>query len=117
MGFNVYIGNVSLNYVVLRRTRNGAYQLGELDGAVSQLRYATFHLIPYHARSLSFITVTHVVDGDDLASHNDDDTSVGGAGLSNDESTREGRYFKTPGGVTMAYALSSETSHMMPGLP
>jgi len=103
--------------IVLRRTRNGAYRLGELDGAVSRLRYAAFHLIPYHARSPSFITVTHVVDGDDLASHDDDDTSVGGAGLSNDESTREGRYFKTLGGVTMAYALSSETSHVTPGSP
>jgi len=76
--------------IVLQRTRNGAYQLGKLDGAVSQLRYAAFRLIPYHTRSPSFITVTHIVDGDDLASHDDDDTSVGGAGLSNDESTREG---------------------------
>jgi len=76
--------------IVLRRTRHGTYQLGELDGAVSRLRYAAFRLIPYHARSLSFITVTHVVDGDDLTSHDDDDTSVGGTGLSNDESTREG---------------------------
>jgi len=103
--------------IVLRCTRNGAYRLGELDGTVSRLCYAAFRLIPYHARSPSFITVTHIVDGDDLASHDDDDTSVGGAGLSNDESTREGRYFKTPGGVTMAYALSSETSHVTPGSP
>jgi len=82
-----------------------------------QLHYAAFCLIPYHACSPSFITVTHVVDGDDLASHDDDNTSVGGTGLSNDESTWEGQYFKTPGGVTMAYALSLEMSHVTPGLP
>jgi len=103
--------------IVIRRTRYGAYRLAELDGAVSRLRYAAFRLLPYHARSPSFIPVTHVVDGDDLASHDDDDTSSGGAGSFNDESTREGRYFKTPGGVTMAYALVSETSHVTPGSP
>ena len=79
--------------IVIRRTHYGAYRLGELDGAVSRLRYAAFRLIPYHARSPSFIPVTHVVDGNDLASHDDDDTSGGGAGLSDDESTQEGRYF------------------------
>jgi len=73
--------------VVLQCTRNGAYQLAELDSAVSRLCYAAFRLIPYHARSLSFITVTHIVNGNDLTSHNNDDTSVGGAGLSNDELT------------------------------
>jgi len=103
--------------IVIRRTRNGTYRLGELDGAVSRLRYATFRLIPYHARSPSYISVMHVVDGDNLASHDDDDASGGGAGSSSDESTREGRYFKTPGGVTMAYTLSSETSHVTPGPP
>jgi len=97
--------------------RNGTYQLAKLDGAISWLCYTAFRLIPYHACSPSFITVTHVVDGNELASHDDDDTSVGGAGLSNDESTREGQYFKTPGGVTIAYALSLETSHVTPGSP
>jgi hypothetical protein len=54
--------------VVVRRTRNSSYRLAELDGAVSKLRYAAFRLIPYHARSLSFIPVTRVVDRNDLAS-------------------------------------------------
>ena len=103
--------------IVIQHTRNGTYRLGKLDSAVSWLHYAAFCLIPYHARSPSFISVTHIVDGDDLTSHNDDNASVGGAGSSSDELTQEGRYFKTPGGVMMAYALSSETSHMMPGLP
>ena len=57
------------------------------------------------------------MDGDDLASHNDDNTSIGGVGSSSDKLTWEGRYFKTPGGVMMAYALSLETSHMTLGLP
>ena len=54
--------------VVVRRTRNGAYCLAELDGVVSKLRYAAFQLIPYHARSPSFIPVTCVIDRDDLTS-------------------------------------------------
>jgi hypothetical protein len=54
--------------LVIRRTRNGAYRLAELDGAVSQLRYTAFRLVPYHARSPSYIPVTRVVDRDDLAS-------------------------------------------------
>jgi transposase InsO family protein len=61
--------------LVVRRTRNGAYRLAELDGAVSRLRYAAFRLIPYFARSLSFIPVTRVVDRDDLASVIADDNS------------------------------------------
>jgi Integrase zinc binding domain len=52
--------------VVVRRTFSGSYRLAELDGAVSKLRYATFHLIPYHARSHAFIPVTRVLDRDDL---------------------------------------------------
>ncbi|KAJ8591966.1 hypothetical protein M405DRAFT_692039, partial [Rhizopogon salebrosus TDB-379] len=34
--------------VVLRRTIGGSYLLAELDGSVSQLRYAAFQLLPYH---------------------------------------------------------------------
>jgi hypothetical protein len=54
--------------VVIWRTHNGAYHLAELDGMVSKLRYTAFRLIPYHARSPSFILVTRIVDCDDLAS-------------------------------------------------
>jgi transposase InsO family protein/molybdopterin converting factor small subunit len=78
--------------VVLRRSRNGAYRLGELDGAVSSLRYAAFRLIPYYARSQSSIPVTQVVDSDRIASIEYDDTSLRGAGShsDDDESTQEG---------------------------
>jgi len=57
------------------------------------------------------------MDGDDLAFHNDDDTSRGGAGSSSDESTQKGRYLKTLGGVMMAYVLGLQTNHVTPGLP
>ena len=52
--------------VVVKRTRNGAYRLAELDGAVSRLRFAAFRLIPYHARSRSTISVTRLLDSEDL---------------------------------------------------
>jgi len=98
--------------VVLQCTCNGAYCLGELDGMISKLRYAAFRLIPYYARSQSFIPVTHVVDGDDLASLEFDDTLARGADLRGDESTQEGRNLNPRGGVRMEYVLTSETSPM-----
>jgi transposase InsO family protein len=52
--------------VVLRRTRNGAYRLAELDGAVSRLRYAAFRLVPYFSRSRTSIPVTRLIGRDDL---------------------------------------------------
>jgi len=98
--------------VVLRHTRNGTYRLGELDGAISKLRYAAFRLIPYYAHSRSFIPVTHVVDGDDLTSLEFDDTLERGADPCSDESTQEGRNLNPRGGVRMVYALTSEMSHV-----
>jgi hypothetical protein len=96
--------------VVLRRTRNGAYRLGELDGAILKLRYAAFRLIPYHSRSQSHITVTRIVDGEDLASLEHDDTpSTRGAGGISDALTREGQNLNPPGGVRPASATASET--------
>ena len=113
---NLNMDKMKLRYlgpmVVLRRTRNGTYCLGELDGAISKLRYAAFRLIPYYAHSQSFIPVTHVVDGDDLASLKSDDTLARGADPRGDESTQEGRNLNPWGGVRMEYALISETSPM-----
>jgi hypothetical protein len=40
--------------VVLRHTQNGSYRLAELDGTVSNLRFAAFCLVPYHSRSRSY---------------------------------------------------------------
>jgi hypothetical protein len=68
--------------VVLRRTRNGAYRLAELDGAVSKLRYTAFHIVPYFARSHTSIPVTCIVDREDLtavaqdAVHDDADPQI-----------------------------------------
>jgi len=52
--------------VVIRRTRNGAYHLAELDRAVSKLRYTAFQLVPYFARSCTSIPVMCILDCDDL---------------------------------------------------
>ena len=59
--------------VVVKITRNGAYRLAELDGAVSRLRFAAFRLVPYHARSRSVISVTRLLDSDDVDSLNNDE--------------------------------------------
>ena len=64
-----YIGPM----VVLRRTKNGSYCLAELDGTISNLRFAAFCLVPYHARSRSSISVTCLVDRNDLARVNIDE--------------------------------------------
>jgi hypothetical protein len=52
--------------VVVRRTPNGTYQLAELDGAISRLHYAAFHLVPYHACSRTSIPVTHLIECEEL---------------------------------------------------
>ena len=52
--------------VMVKRTRNGAYCLASLDGTVSCLCFTAFRLIPYHARSHSTISVTCLLDSDDL---------------------------------------------------
>jgi len=61
--------------IVARRTRNGAYRLAELDGAVSKLRYAAFRLVPYLARSRTSIPVTRILDREDLTGIINDDAT------------------------------------------
>lgn len=58
--------------VVLRCTQNGSYRPAELDGTVSNFRFAAFCLVPYHARSRSSIPVMRLVDHDDLPRVNAD---------------------------------------------
>ncbi len=58
-----YIGPM----VVVRRTQNGSYRLAELDGTISNLCFAAFRLVPYHARTRTSIPVTRLVDRSDLA--------------------------------------------------
>jgi hypothetical protein len=62
--------------VVVRRTRNGAYRLAELDGAVSKLRYAAFRLVPYFSRSRTSIPVTRILDREDLVSVIEEDAAA-----------------------------------------
>jgi len=72
--------------VVVKKTRNGAYRLAELDGAVSKLRYAAFRLVPYHTRSRSVISVTRLLDSDDLAAldNADEDSDIAEEDLTGD---------------------------------
>ena len=44
--------------VVVKRTKGGSYILGELDGALSKLRFAAFRLLPYLPRDLMAVPVT-----------------------------------------------------------
>jgi hypothetical protein len=53
--------------VVIRRTRNGAYILTELTGAVSKLPYAAFCIIPYLPCSKISIPVTSLVNNTDIS--------------------------------------------------
>ena len=46
--------------VVMRRTYGGSYILAELDGTVSKIWYAAFHLLPYHPCSHERIAVTRL---------------------------------------------------------
>jgi len=100
--------------VVLQCTCHGAYRLSKLDRAILHLHYTTFRLIPYHACSRSFIPVTQVVGGDDLASLKHNDSSVREAGYSGDELTREGQILNPLGGVMPVVALALETSRWTP---
>lgn len=47
-------------FIVIRRTKGGAYTLAELDGSVSQLRFAARRLIPYFLRSKSILPSSNV---------------------------------------------------------
>jgi hypothetical protein len=53
--------------VIIRRTPNGLYRLAKLDGTVLKLHFATFHLVPYYARSYTSIPVTCLVEHATLA--------------------------------------------------
>jgi hypothetical protein len=52
--------------VVIHHIPNGLYRLAELDGTISELQFAAFHLVPYHAHSHASIPVMHLVEHDTL---------------------------------------------------
>jgi len=47
---------------VVQRSRNGAYILAEVNGTVSCLKFAAFHLIPYCSHSQKYLEITEFVD-------------------------------------------------------
>ena len=96
--------------VVVKKTRNGAYRLAKLDGAVSRLCFAAFRLVPYLARSRSVISVTHLLDPDDLEALNVADEASEGA--DEDPLTEDGQNFDPPGGVTPTNSLSLKPSFL-----
>ena len=51
---------------VVRRLRNGAYTLAEVNGTILRLKFAAFHLISYHPRSQKYLEITELVDQGDL---------------------------------------------------
>jgi hypothetical protein len=52
--------------VVISHSINGAYHLAEVDGSVSKLKFAVFHLIPYHPRSPSTLEVMQFINVDQI---------------------------------------------------
>jgi hypothetical protein len=56
--------------VVIKRTKGGSYVLGELNGALSKLRFAAFRLLPYQPRNLKAVPVTKFtkIVGEDVES-------------------------------------------------
>ncbi|KIJ35634.1 hypothetical protein M422DRAFT_262031 [Sphaerobolus stellatus SS14] len=57
--------------VVIRRTRNKAYILAELDGAIHKNPYAAFRLIPYYPLSHTINPITSLVDATDIPQDDD----------------------------------------------
>jgi hypothetical protein len=53
--------------VVVSRSQGGSYQLAELDGTLSKLKFAAFHIIPYHPRSPTSIKVTQFINPQTLS--------------------------------------------------
>jgi len=51
---------------VVRRSRNSAYILAEVNGTVLRLKFAAFRLIPYRPCSRKYLEITEFVDQRDL---------------------------------------------------
>jgi hypothetical protein len=64
--------------IVVRRTKGGSYILGELDGTLSNTRYAAFRLLKYHTRDPVSIPITMVMDAETIekASRIEDDVNT-----------------------------------------
>ncbi|THU94359.1 hypothetical protein K435DRAFT_567803, partial [Dendrothele bispora CBS 962.96] len=53
--------------MVIKRSTGGNYQLADLNGAISRIKYAAFRIIPYHARSPNRLRVTEFLEPEGLA--------------------------------------------------
>jgi hypothetical protein len=58
--------------IVVSRSQGGSYRLAEVDGAVSKLKFAAFHIIPYHPRSPTSLDVTQYLNIKHLSGTVDD---------------------------------------------
>ena len=60
--------------LVVHRSEKGSYRLAEIDGTLSKLKFAPFHLIQYHARSNKQLNITKFIDAKDITEiYNDED--------------------------------------------
>ncbi|KXN92431.1 hypothetical protein AN958_07990 [Leucoagaricus sp. SymC.cos] len=65
--------------VVVRCLHSSAYILAEINGTISQLKFAAFQLISYHPHSCKCLDITKFMDPKDLGSIEDND--IAGSGV------------------------------------
>jgi len=59
---------------VVWRSRNGAYILVEVNRTVLHLKFAAFHLIPYHSCSRMYLEIMEFVDKKDIDKEEEEET-------------------------------------------
>jgi len=59
---------------VVWRSRNGAYILVEVNRTVLYLKFAVFHLIPYHPCSRMYLEIMEFVDKKDIDKKEEEET-------------------------------------------
>ena len=59
--------------IVVHHVASGSYCLTEIDGVISRLKFVTFGLVPYLARSKKNLLITKFIDQKDLAELEDND--------------------------------------------
>jgi hypothetical protein len=64
---------------IVRQTTHGAYILAEMDGTISKLRFAAFHVILYHVRrrmNIDLETFFVFPDADEDTEDTEDETEM-----------------------------------------
>ena len=59
--------------IIICRAAGGSYRLAEINGVLSKLRFAAFHLMPYLARSKKNVLITRFIDQKDLTELGEED--------------------------------------------